>query len=132
MGSSPTPRTFRARCTASRERFRTKSSSSSSRRSLGSRGPTRPGCRAQGLFAIPASGGAAQNETDGFLSGYGKGPGLPYDEYAQNGLDFAPYWWDPTTNGPSNGTGDEGKGVGWYADGAKRYKAGTWPKKRFG
>ena len=86
---------------------------------------------AQGLFAIPPSGGAAQHETDGYLSGYGKGPGLPYDEYAQNGLDFAPYWWDPTTTGPSNGTGDEGKGVGWYANGAKRYKAGTWPKQQF-
>lgn len=86
---------------------------------------------AQGLFAIPASGGAAQNRTNSFLSGYGKGPGLPYDEYAQNGLDFAPYWWDPTTTGPSNGQGEVGKGVGWYANGAKRYKAGTWPKKQF-
>ena len=86
---------------------------------------------AQGLFAIPASGGAAQNRTNSFLSGYGKGPGLPYDEYAQNGLDFAPYWWDPNTTGPSNGQGELGKGVGWYANGAKRYKAGTWPKKQF-
>jgi hypothetical protein len=86
---------------------------------------------AQGLFAIPPSGGAANDERDGFLSGYGKGPALPYDEYAQNGLDFAPYWWDPTTTGPSNGTGDSGKGVGWYANGAERFKAGTWPKKQF-
>jgi hypothetical protein len=87
---------------------------------------------AQGLFSIPAFGGAAQNRTNSFLSGYGKGPGLPYDEYAQNGLDFGPYWWDPTTTGPSNGQGELGKGVGWYANGAKRYKAGTWPKKQFG
>ncbi len=86
---------------------------------------------AQGLFAIPASGGAAQNRTNSFLSGYGKGPGLPYDEYAQNGLDFAPYWWDPETTGPSNGQGEVAKGVGWYANGAKRYKSGTWPKKQF-
>jgi hypothetical protein len=86
---------------------------------------------AQGLFAIPAQGGAAQNRTTSFLLGYGKNPGLPYDEYAQNGLDFAPYWWDPDTTGPSNGQGEVGKGVGWYADGAKRYKAGTWPKKQF-
>ena len=84
---------------------------------------------AQGLFAIPASGGAAQNRTNSFMTGYGKNPGLPYDEYASNGLDFAPYWWDPETTGPSNGQGEVGKGVGWYADGAKRYKAGTWPKK---
>ena len=67
---------------------------------------------AQGLFAIPASGGAAQNRTNSFLSGYGKGPGLPYDEYAQNGLDFAPYWWDPNTTGPSNGQGEVGQGRG--------------------
>ena len=86
---------------------------------------------AQGLFAIPASGGAAQNRTNSFLSGYGKVPDLPYDEYAENGLDFAPYWWDPDTTGPSNGQGELGKGVGWYANGAKRYMAGTWPKKQF-
>jgi hypothetical protein len=85
----------------------------------------------QGLFAIPGFGGAAQNRTSSFLSGYGKVPNLPYNEYAQNGLDFAPYWWDPTTTGPSNGQGELGKGVGWYANGAKRYKAGTWPKKQF-
>jgi len=87
---------------------------------------------AQGLFSIPASGGAAQNRTNSFMSGYGKNPGLPYDEYASNGLDFAPYWWDPNQTGPSNGQGEVGKGVGWYANGAKRYKAGTWPKKQFG
>jgi hypothetical protein len=86
---------------------------------------------AQGLFSIPASGGAAQNRTNSFMSGYGKNPGLPYDEYASNGLDFAPYWWDPNQSGPSNGQGEPGKGVGWYADGAKRYKASTWPKKQF-
>jgi hypothetical protein len=87
---------------------------------------------AQGQFSIPAAGGAAQNRTNSFLSGYGKNPGLPYDEYAQNGLDFAPYWWDPDTTGPSNGQGELGKGVGWYANGAKRYKSGSWPKKQFG
>jgi hypothetical protein len=85
----------------------------------------------QGLFAIPGSGGAAQNRTNSTLYGFGKVPNLPYDEYAQNGVDFAPYWWDPTTTGPSNGQGELGKGVGWYANGAKRYKAGTWPKKQF-
>ena len=85
----------------------------------------------QGLFAIPGSGGAAQNRTNSTLYGYGKVPNLPYDEYAQNGVDFAPYWWDPTTTGPSNGQGEMGKGVGWYANGAKRYIAGTWPKKQF-
>ena len=45
--------------------------------------------------------------------------------------DFAPYWWDPTTEGPSNGLYLVGKGVGWYVDGGKRYVATTWPKKQF-
>ena len=36
----------------------------------------------QGLFAVPPSGGAAQNRTNSTLFGYGKGPKLPYDEYA--------------------------------------------------
>ena len=37
--------------------------------------------------------------------------------------DFAPYWWDPTTEGPSNGLYLVDKGVGWYVDGGKRYVA---------
>ena len=86
----------------------------------------------QGLFSIPAPGGAAQGYPTGSLTGYGKTAGLPYDEYLTSGLDFAPVWWDPDTSGPSQGTGSEGKGVEWYADGAKRYKAGTVPKKQFG
>ena len=45
--------------------------------------------------------------------------------------DFAPYWWDPNTEGASNGVYLVGKGVGWYVDGAKRYVATTWPKKQF-
>ncbi|MEX1006615.1 MAG: hypothetical protein WD271_02085 [Acidimicrobiia bacterium] len=62
---------------------------------------------------------------------YGKGPKLPYDEYALSGYDFAPYWWDTETTGPSNGLGTVGKGVGFFAGGAKRYVATTWPKKEF-
>ncbi len=86
----------------------------------------------QGLFSIPASGGAAQGYPTGSLSGYGRTAGLPYDEYLTSGLDFAPVWWDPDTSGPSQGTGSDGKGVAWYADGAKRYKSSTVPKKQFG
>ena len=49
----------------------------------------------QGLFSIPATGGAASGYTDGQRwSGYGQTPGLPYDEYMDLGLDFAPVWWD--------------------------------------
>ena len=64
-------------------------------------------------------------------SAYGKGPKLPYNEYAGIGFDFAPYWWDTETTGPSNGLGTVGKGVGWYVDGGKRYVATTWPKQQF-
>jgi hypothetical protein len=83
----------------------------------------------QGLFAVPATGGAASGTTTGALTGYGRNAGLPYDEYLQLGLDFAPVWWDAQTTGPSNGTGTVAKGVVRYVDGAKRYRAGTWPTK---
>jgi hypothetical protein len=85
----------------------------------------------QGLFSIPAFGGAAQGYPTGSLTGYGKNAGLPYDEYLTSGLDFAPVWWDPNTSGPSQGTGSEGDGVAWYANGAKRYEASTVPNKPF-
>jgi hypothetical protein len=83
----------------------------------------------QGLFAIPATGGAASGTTTDVLSGYGRTPGLPYDEYMLLGIDFAPVWWDAETTGPSAGTGAEGKGVVRYVDGGTRYRAGTWPKQ---
>ena len=66
------------------------------------------------------------------MAGYGRTAGFPYDEYMSVGLDFAPMWWDPATTGPSQGTGVEGTGVAWYADGAKQYKGGSVPKNQFG
>jgi hypothetical protein len=86
----------------------------------------------QGLFSIPASGGAAQGYPTGGMTAYGKTAGLPYDEYLSTGLDFSPVWWDNETSGPSQGTGSEGAGIAWYTDGAKRYRGGTVPKKQFG
>jgi hypothetical protein len=86
----------------------------------------------QGLFAMPALGGAAQGYTTSVTTGYGKTAGLPYDEYNILGLDFSPIWWDNDTTGPSNGTGTMGKGVDWYTDGAHRYVAKTVPTKQFG
>ena len=82
----------------------------------------------QGLFSVPAFGGAAQGYPTGTMTGYGKNAGLPYDEYMQVGIDFGVVWWDPETSGPSQGTGTEGKGVGWYADGAKRFRSGDGPE----
>jgi hypothetical protein len=85
----------------------------------------------QGLFALPPVGGAATGRTDISMTGFARTPKLPWDEYAMTAYDFAPYWWDPETEGPSNGLYVIGKGVGWYVDGAKRYVATTWPKKQF-
>ena len=85
----------------------------------------------QGLYANPPVGGALAGRADTSLAAYGKAPRLPYNAYAALGLDFAPYWWDTETTGPSNGLGTVGKGVGWYVDGGKRYIATTWPAKPF-
>ncbi|MEX1006280.1 MAG: hypothetical protein WD271_00365 [Acidimicrobiia bacterium] len=84
----------------------------------------------QGLFSTPASGGAASNDPVSFLEGFGKTPGLPYDEYMLLGLDYAPVWWDTETTGPTQVLGNEGKGVEWFLNNARRYHAGTWPTKR--
>src|SRR5262245_28733990 len=83
----------------------------------------------QGLFAIPARGGAPENNPGVELTGFGKAPKLPYDEYGISGVDFAPAWFDPDTTGPGNGVNIEGKGVIWFPDGGKRYIATTWPTK---
>jgi hypothetical protein len=85
----------------------------------------------QGTFSIPPTGGAATGNPIGSMTAYGKGAGLPYNEYMSQGLDYAPFWWDPDQFGPSSGNLGDGQGVGWYLDGAKRYKAGTWPKQQF-
>jgi len=42
-----------------------------------------------------------------------------------------PHLWDLDSTGPSAAIGAEGKGVWWYLDGAKRYKAGDYPKQQF-
>jgi hypothetical protein len=86
----------------------------------------------QGLFSLPARGGAALGYPTGTMTGYGRNAGLPYDEYMQVGIDFGVVWWDPTTSGPSQGTGTEGKGVAWYANGSKRFRSGSVPKQPFG
>ena len=65
-----------------------------------------------------------------FQTGYGKTVGLPYDEYLPLGTDFAPVWWDSETpDAYSQIFLSQAKGGEWYVDGAKRYKAGDWPKK---
>ena len=84
----------------------------------------------QGLFSVPATGGAASDLPIGFQTGYGKTVGLPYDEYLALGTDFAPVWWDAETpDAYSQIFLSQAQGGEWYVDGAKRYKAGTWPTK---
>jgi hypothetical protein len=84
---------------------------------------------AQGWFSVPASGGAASNYKFGTMYGYGKNAGTPYNVYGLAGLDYAPYFYEPNEVGPSNVVPTDGKGVSYYLDGSKRYKAGSWPKK---
>jgi hypothetical protein len=86
----------------------------------------------QGWFSVPASGGAASGYKFGTMYGYGRNSGLPYNVYGLAGLDFAPYFFDPTVTGPSIVVATPtGKGVAFFLDASKRYKAGTWPKKSF-
>jgi hypothetical protein len=82
----------------------------------------------QALFALPASGGAANGQTQSYMTGYGRQSGLPYDEYSSIGLDFALMWYDPNLVGKSKITFAEGKGMFQYLNQAKRYRSGEWPK----
>ena len=82
----------------------------------------------QGLFAMPANGGAASNQVQSYMFGYGRTSGLPYDEYSVVGLDYAVMWWSPTDTGKGKLVLDEGTGRFRYIDGAKRYHAGQWKK----
>jgi hypothetical protein len=82
----------------------------------------------QGLFAMPANGGAATNQLQSFMFGYGRTSGLPYDEFTNVGLDFAVNWYNPNNVGPGKITFTNGTGRYMYPNGAKRYHAGQWPK----
>jgi len=82
----------------------------------------------QGLFAMPAHGGAASNQVQSYMFGYGRTSGLPYNEYSVVGLDYAVMWWSPTDAGKGKLVLDEGTGRFRYIDGAKRYYAGQWKK----
>jgi hypothetical protein len=82
----------------------------------------------QALFSMPASGGAASNQVESFMAGFGRTTGLPYDEYSQGGLDFSVIWWNPTEVGKGKLLLDDGTGRFMYIDHAKRYHAGQWVK----
>lgn len=82
----------------------------------------------QGLFAMPANGGAASHQVVSYMFGYGRTSGLPYDEYSTVGLDYAVMWWSPTDTGKGKLLLDEGTGRFRYIDNAQRYYAGQWQK----
>jgi hypothetical protein len=82
----------------------------------------------QGLFSVPAQGGAADNQVSSFMNGYGPSVGLPYDEHAAVGLDFALMWWNPEEKGLGKILFDEGTGKFMYPNNAKRYTVDGWKK----
>ncbi len=83
----------------------------------------------QGVFSMPAAGGAIDGQISNFMNAYGRGAGVPYDQYQTIGADYAMKWWDPEAFGVSNlvpGPAADGKFS--FLNGAARYYAGTWPK----
>ena len=82
----------------------------------------------QGMFSIPATGGAATGNTQNYLSAWGPNAGLPYDEYAGLGYDFYMYWYDPTNVGVSNIRATSGTGRYAYLNSAQRFASGIWEK----
>ena len=80
-----------------------------------------------GLFGVPAQGGADEGTT-GFLTGYGRTTGLPYDEYAVLGADRNLMWWNPELEGGTQVIPSlVGTGKWTYLDGATRYRYGDFP-----
>jgi hypothetical protein len=83
----------------------------------------------QGVFSMPAGGGAIADQISNFMTGYGRSAGVPYDEYQTIGIDYSMKWFDPEAVGVSNLVpGPPGQGKFVFLNGAKRYYAGTWPK----
>ena len=83
----------------------------------------------QGVFSMPAGGGATDGQISNFMTGYGRSAGVPYDEYQTIGIDYSMKWFDPEAVGVSNLVpGPAGKGKFVFLNGAKRYYAGKWPK----
>ncbi len=82
----------------------------------------------QALFSMPAGGGAASNQVESYMGGFGRTTGSPYDDYSIGSHDFAVMWWNPTEVGKGKYLYDDGTGRFMYIDGAKRYHAGQWTK----
>ena len=83
-----------------------------------------------GMFAMPSTGGAAQDKVNSFEIAFGATADLPYDEYLAIGLDATLVWWSGDTPLPANASGAiafPGTGTYLYVNGAKRYHSGSWP-----
>jgi hypothetical protein len=80
----------------------------------------------QGMFSLPAQGGAASKQITTVQMAFGRGAKLPYDLYMWGG-DFALVWWDPTVTGDSNVVAINGQGKYVWLNGAQRYQAGQLP-----
>jgi hypothetical protein len=82
----------------------------------------------QGVFSMPPAGGAIDGQISNFMNAYGRGAGVPYDEYQTIGVDYAMKWWDPEAFGVSNlVVGPPAAGKFTFLNGAERYYAGEWP-----
>jgi hypothetical protein len=81
----------------------------------------------QGIFAIPASGGALKGQVLNQVVAFGRQLALPFPQYATGG-DASLIWWDADVTGTSNIVASEGQGMWRYLDGGKRYLPGTLPK----
>jgi hypothetical protein len=84
----------------------------------------------QGQFAVPAVGGSASDTPLGFMLGYGKTAGLPYDQYNRASLDFSVMWLAPDIEAP-DATGVAKKPSLQFLNNGQRYRAGAWPTKKF-
>jgi hypothetical protein len=85
----------------------------------------------QGMFSVPAYGGAAAKSQQTIQQGFGRTDGLPYDEYLAGNKDFVAAWWDSKTPGPAiqNLGLPAGQGTLYYVNGAQRYYGSHWPTK---
>ena len=83
----------------------------------------------QGQFAVPAIGGSASNTPLGFMIGYGKTTGLPYNQYNRSSGDFSVMWLAPDIAAPDS-TGVAKKPSLQFLNGGQRYRGGTWPTKK--
>ena len=83
----------------------------------------------QGIFAIPASGGALTGQVLNQVVAFGKQLALPFPQYATGG-DVSFIWWDKDVTGTSNIVASEGKGMWRYTRQRQALPAGLVARRR--